>query len=285
MYKNIVVGFDNTEHSRAAVIEVSNRIKKHGGKFLLVHAVDFDKEEFGNAPGQLQERMEFGRNICYQTKEKVISEFSIETDVLVCEGDPPDVITNIAREKQADLIAVGTHGRRGLKRLLIGSVTSAVMVHSPCDVMVVKKPCTKCTGVYSSVLLPFDGSEFSRNALKKACRLSKADKCKVTVLYVIPRYEEMIGFFRTESIKKSLVEEADKIIDTAKEIASDSGIPIETEIREGAAAEQIVKAADRRKIDLIVMGTYGWRGVDKAIMGSTTERVIMHASCPVLAVK
>ncbi|MEJ2695789.1 MAG: universal stress protein [Candidatus Sulfobium sp.] len=285
MYENIVVGFDNTESSKAAVIEVSNWIKRHGGKFVLVHAVYFDEEEFGNAPEQLAKRLEFGKNVCYQAKEKVVSEFGIEADALVCEGEPPDVVANIAREKKADLIAMGTYGRKGLKRLLMGSVTSAVIVHSPCDVLVVKKPCTECTGSYSSVLLPFDGSDFSKNALKRACQLSKVDGCTVTVLYVIPRYEEMIGFFRTESIRKSLMREADKVVDAAKEIASGEGISVKTEIREGATGDEIVKAAESLKNDLIMMGTYGWRGVNKAIMGSTTERVIMHASCPILAVK
>jgi nucleotide-binding universal stress UspA family protein len=285
MYENIVVGFDNTEYSRAAVIEVSNRVKRHGGKFVLVHAVHFDEEEFGNAAEQREKRFQFGKNVCYQTKEMIASEFGIEADELVCEGDPSEVVTNVAREKLADLIAMGTYGRRGLRRLLLGSVTSAVIVHAPCDVLVIKKPCTECTGTYSSVLLPFDGSDFSRNALKKACRLSKVDGCAITVLYVIPRYEEMLGFFRTESIRKSLMQEADKVVAAAEEIAVGEAVPIRTEILEGAAAEQIVKTAVRLKNDLIVMGTYGWRGVDKAIMGSTTERVIIHASCPVLAVR
>lgn len=285
MYKNIVVGFDNTEYSKAAVIEVSNRVKSQGGKFILVHAVHFEEEEPAITAQKKDERIQYGKNVCYQTKEMVASEFGIEADELVCEGEPAEVITNIAREKTADLIAMGTYGRRGLKRLLMGSVTSAVIVHSTCDVLVVKKPCTECTGTYCSVLLPFDGSEFSKNALKRACQLSKADGCLLTVLYVIPRYEEMIGFFRTESIKKSLMEEANKILDTAKEIASAKGVAINTEIREGAPGEEIVKTADKLENDLIVMGTYGWQGVNKAIMGSTTERVIMHASCPVLAVK
>ncbi len=285
MYENIVIGFDNTEYSKAAVIEVSNWVKMHGGKFLLVHAVYFDEEEFGHAPEQLAKRLEFGKNVCYQTKEMVVSEFGIEADVLVCEGEPPDIVTNIAREKKADLIAMGTYGRRGLKRLFMGSVTSSVIVHSPCDVLVVKKPCTECTGVYSSILLAFDGSDHSKTALKKACQLSKVGGGDITVLYVIPRYEEMLGFFRTDAIKKSLMREADNVVDAAKKIASDEGVQIKTEIQEGTAAEQIAKAADRLKSNLIVIGTYGWTGVNKAIMGSTTERVIMHASCPILAVR
>ncbi len=285
MYENIIVAFDNTEYSKAAVIEVSHRIKRHGGKVTLVHAVYFDEEEFGNAPEQLEKRFELGKKICYQTKEMVLSEFGITAETVICEGEPPDVITDIAREKKADLITMGTYGRKGLKRFLMGSVTSGVIVNAPCDVLVVKKPCSECTGTYSSILVPFDGSDFSKKALEKAFQISRIDGAEITTLYVIPRYEEMIGFFRTESIKKNLLQEAEKILDGARRIASEKGVAIKTEIREGNAGEEIARTAERLNNDLIVMGTYGWRGVNKAIMGSTAERVIIGASCPILVVR
>jgi nucleotide-binding universal stress UspA family protein len=285
MYKTIVVAFDGSEFSRAALIESSNWIKRHGGKVIMVHAVYFDEEEFSLAPEQRERRFELGKNVCYQTRETISSEFGIEAESIICEGEPPDVIVDIAREKKANLIAMGTYGRKGLKRLLMGSVTSRVIVNSPCDVLVVKKPCTECTGEYKSILLPFDGSEFSKRALSHACGLSKLDGAEITVFYVIPRYEEMVEFFRTESIKKSLLKEAEKIMDEAKTIASNQRVTVKTEIAEGQAGEKIIEAASRLKSDLIIMGTYGWRGINKAIMGSTTERVITNAACPILAVR
>lgn len=285
MYKNILVAFDESEFSRAALIESSNWIKRHGGKIILVHAVYFDEEEFSLAPEQRERRFELGKEICYQTKDMVLSEFGIGVESLVCEGEPPDVIVDIALEKKADLISMGTHGRKGLKRLVMGSVTSKVIVNSPCDVIVVKKPCIKCTGEYKSILVPFDGSEFSKRALNRACQLSKIDGADVTVIYIIPRYEEMVEFFKTESIKKSILQEAQKIIDKAKGIASVKDVHIKTAIEEGHAGDKITEIADKLKNDLIVIGTYGWKGVNKAIMGSTTERVIMNAPCPILAVR
>ncbi|PIW88488.1 MAG: hypothetical protein COZ93_10145 [Nitrospirae bacterium CG_4_8_14_3_um_filter_44_28] len=101
----------------------------------------------------------------------------------------------------------------------------------------------------------------------------------------MPRYEEMVEFFMTSSIRKSMMQEAEKILDAAKSFASEQGITVKTEIREGSPSEEIVKVSSGLKNDLIVIGTYGWRGVNKAIMGSTTERVIMNAKCPVLVVK
>ncbi len=282
MYETIIVGVDNSEFSRAAVIEVSNWIKRHGGKAILVHGVFFDQEEFGNAPEILEKRVKLGKKICYQTKDMIMSEFGIEVEYLVCEGEPPEVITNIARERDADLIVMGTYGRRGLKRMIMGSVTSDVIINSPCDVLVVKKPCSECTGEYKSILVPFDGSVSSQNALNRASHLSRISEAEIIIMYVIPRYEEMLGFYKSESIKKLLWDEAKKILDMGKRIASGNTASVITEIQEGQAAEQVVETARRLKNDLIIMGSHGYRGVDKAIIGSTAERVIINAPCPIL---
>jgi len=285
LYHTILVGYDESISSKAALAEASHWVTKHGGTVVLVHAVYFDEEEFGIAPTQLDKRLKLGEQICYQAKETLTSTFGIEAQSLLCEGDPPEVIIDIAREKEADLIVMGTYGRRGLNRLLMGSATSQVIVKSPVDVLVVKKECTGCTGSYRSILLAFDGSDFSRKALARACALSKLDGAEVTALYVMPRYEEMIGFFRTGSIKNSMLQEAQKITDGAKELAAGHHVEIKTVIDDGHAADRIIATAGKLKNDLIIMGSYGWRGVNKAIMGSTAERVIIDASCPILVVR
>ncbi len=285
MYKNIVVAFDGSEYSKAALLEASNWIKRHGGKALLVHAVFFDEEEFGAKPEQLEKRMNFGKKICYQAKEEASSAMGLNLESIICEGEPPDTIAEIAQAKNADLIAIGTHGRKGLKKLLMGSVTSGLIVNAPCDVLVVKKPCTGCKGMYESILVPFDGSECSQRALKQACGIASVDGGSVTVLYVIPRYEEMIGFFRSNSIKNSLMNEALKITEKAGGLASENGIRARTLIEDGDVSTKITEIAVKEGNDLIVMGSYGWSGIDKAVIGSNTERVIMHANCPILVVR
>jgi nucleotide-binding universal stress UspA family protein len=152
-------------------------------------------------------------------------------------------------------------------------------------VLVVTKECTRCTGKYSSLLVPFDGSESSKKALVRACELSRLDGGELTVLYVIPRYEEMMDFFKTDSIKKSLFQQAEKILEGAKQIAAGLGVQIKAVVQEGHSSDKIVELADKFKNDLIVIGTHGWSGVDKAIMGSTAERIIAYADRPILIVK
>jgi len=285
MYNTIVVGYDDSDYSKAALLEVSGRVKRHGGKVVLVHAVFFDEEEFGIAPVQLEKRFELGRNVCYQAREKYSAEFGIDIETIVCQGEPAEIIAEVASARDAGLVAMGTHGRRGLKRLIMGSVTSSVIAASGSDVLVVKKHCKKCEGQYRSVLVAYDGSAYSKKALERAGAFAKDEGAEITVLYVIPRYEEMIGFFKTDSIRKSLADEAEKVLDTARETARRMGFPMAAIVQEGSSAEKVAETAAKLKSDLVIMGTFGWTGVDKAIMGSTTERVIVNSPSPVLVVR
>ena len=95
----------------------------------------------------------------------------------------------------------------------------------------------------------------------------------------------MIEFFATSFIKENLQHDAEKIIEKAKAIAMDHGVKINTEIAEGDEAEKIIETANRLKNDLIIRGTHGWTGFNKAIIGSVAERVFINAPCPVLVVK
>lgn len=284
MYKSIIVGYDESLSSKAALKEASRWVNAHGGKLFLIHAVYFDQEEFTILPSQMERRFEFGTNVCRQAKQNLHDEFGLNGNVesLVCEGEPPEVLVETAEGKKADLIALGTYGRKGFKRFLMGSVTSQVILNAPCDVLVVSRECSLCTGKYRSILVPFNGSESSKKALVRACELSKIDNGEITVLYVIPRYEEMMDFFKTDSVKKSLLQEAGKITDGAKKIAAAHGVEIKTAVAEGHAGDEVVEMSETLLNDLIVVGSHGWRGVDKAIMGSTVERIIAHASRPIL---
>ncbi|MFA6053955.1 MAG: universal stress protein [Thermodesulfovibrionales bacterium] len=287
MYKNIVIAYDDSEFSKAALMESSCWIKRHGGKAILVHSIFFDEEEFAVSLNQRSKRFELGEKICYQVREHVSTEFGLNGSLesIVCEGEPHDVLMNVAAARNADLIAIGTHGRKGLKKLFLGSVTGRVLSSSPCDVLVVKNKLGKCTGNFESVLLSFDGSEFSRKALVRACELAKLEGSRITAVYVIPRYEEMIEFFATSLIHENLQHDAENIMEKAKTIAREHDVVINTEVASGDEAEEIVATAKRLNSDLIIRVTHGWSGINRAIMGSIAERVFINAPCPVLVVK
>jgi nucleotide-binding universal stress UspA family protein len=285
MYDNILVAYDDSEFSKAALSAASSWIGRNGGVLFLVHAVYLNEEEFMSAPEQREKRFEIGKEMCYRTKESVSYLLGKDVESLICEGEPHDVITDIARQKKADLIAIGTHGRKGLKKLFMGSVTSRVIVLSPCDVLVVKKSLSETPEKFRSILLRFDGSEFSKRALHRACAMAKIEGAEITALYALPCCEGMETFLSTGLIKENLMLEAQKIAGEAKKLAMDQGVSIKTEILEGDAADAIINTANRLGNDLIIGGTHAWSGIDKALVGSIMESVIVNAPCPVLIVK
>ncbi len=286
MYDTIVVAFDGFEFSRAALQQSAKWIRVHGGKAILLHAVFFDEQEFAIAPDQREARFEYGKRVCLQTKNYASAELGLNgnLEALTCEGEPHQVIVDIAAAKKADLIAIGTHGSKGLKKLFMGSVASRVIQSAPCDVLVAKPPC-ESLGNYRSILATYNGSEFSKKSLARACEIARLEGSDLTALYVIPRYEEMIEFFLSNVIKDNLIRDARRIMQGAADIASKAGVTIKTEITEGSEAERITETARKLKNDLIVTGTHGWSGINKAIIGSVTEDVIVTAPCPVLVVK
>ena len=138
---------------------------------------------------------------------------------------------------------------------------------------------------FKSILLRFDGSEFSKRALQRACAIAKIEGAEITALYALPCCEGMETLLPTGLIKENLMREAQKIAGEAKQIAMDQGVSIKTEILTGDAADAIINAANRLGSDLIIGGTRARSGIDKAIFGSIMESIIVNASCPVLVVK
>lgn len=284
-YKNIVLAYDDSRFSRAALVETLHYAQQHGSKVTIVHAVFFDSEEFSISPGRIDERLQRGRDACERAVDEYSRGFDVDINYLIRQGEPHEVITTVADELGADLIAMGTHGRKGVRKMFMGSVTASVIAEAPCDVLVVKKECEECNGEYHNVLVPFDNSELSRKAVIRVGAIANSHEMATTILYVIPRYEEMIGFMRTESVEERMRDEADKIVLAGEKIASDNGISANTAVEEGSAAEEIIAKARGLGSDLIVLGSHGWRGLDRTILGSTAERVITFSPVPVLVVR
>jgi nucleotide-binding universal stress UspA family protein len=138
---------------------------------------------------------------------------------------------------------------------------------------------------FRSILLRFDGSEFSKRALRRACAIAKIEGAEITALYALPCCKGTETLLPTGLIKKNLMLEAQRITGEAKKMAMDQGVSIKTEILEGDIVDTIINAANRLGSDLIIGGARARSGIDKAIFGSIMGSVILNASCPVLVVK
>jgi len=143
----IVIGVDDSKHSQKAVELVKQMRWPEGTRVIVVSAVReilpiYSEVYVPTAPYSEQlmdDLLRFHQEIAADA-EKEMREAGLKTEAKVVHGDPRAVIVDLARAERADLIVVGSHGRTGLAKILIGSVASHIVAHAPCNVTVVKVP-------------------------------------------------------------------------------------------------------------------------------------------------
>jgi len=137
MYKNIVLAYDGSKFSNKALKEAISIAKASGGSLLILSVVNITDEFESEAPGLTDKITERLLRLAQKALGKAVAA-KVKAKVEVHVGDAYEMIVDVAKKKKADVIVMGSHGRTGLTRLLMGSVTSRVIGHAPCAVLVVK---------------------------------------------------------------------------------------------------------------------------------------------------
>lgn len=193
-------------------------------------------------------------------------------------------------ENNINMVVMGTHGRSALVEFFLGSVAEKVVRHSPVPVLTVApdRPGYRKDPIYRNILATFDFSRHSSGAVKGAWELADKYKAKLQVLYVIEQ-EVHPGYHETW---KEMVNRDIPAIETdaRKALARVLGEKAldETEVcvvvgtGDGKVYSEISRFAGEQESDLLVMGTHGLSGFEHILLGSTTERVVRTAPCPVL---
>jgi nucleotide-binding universal stress UspA family protein len=211
--------------------------------------------------------------------------------------EAPDIHQEIlgqAASTHADLLVLGSHGRSGFDRLVLGSVTEKLLRRVPCPTMVVPPRAPDASPdrpvQFLRVLCPVDFSAASTRAVDFALGLAGEAEAQVVLLHVIevpPELQEshVSATFSVENVRAAA--EADRLQRLRALIPEQarSFCTVETSVREGAAYREILKVAAERKSDLIVMGVQGRGAIDLMVFGSNTARVVRAATCPVLIVR
>lgn len=190
-----------------------------------------------------------------------------------------------AKESDVDLIVMGTRGRTGLGRLLLGSVAEIVVRESTSPVITV--PSRAPSAATERVLAAIDFSDYSQTTLAHAAALAQLYDARLDVLHVLQEvavpsaYGPEIGPIVTPALEER----------TAAALASMVAevVPPETEVTSnvviGYPATEILRFAEEQGCGLIVMATHGLSGLQHFLIGSVTEKVVRKASCPVLTVR
>ena len=233
----------------------------------------------------------------WQRMKELLEELSLSARSNPCtvrSGTTVNEINAAARKIDADLIAIGTRGFTGLKRILIGSTTERVVRQAPCPVLVVrekepKKGARKGRTAlqFQKILVPVDFSAASRVGLDYALGFAYEFDARLVVFHSVYVSPFVLGDeYSAQAVPDLITSQQDYAkaeMEKLQRLVSGNG-KIETEIGFGAPVEQITDYVAKEEIDLIITSTHGRSGLQRVFIGSTAERVVRHASCPVLVV-
>jgi nucleotide-binding universal stress UspA family protein len=200
---------------------------------------------------------------------------------------PPDAIVNRAEEQDIDLVVMGTRGRRGMNRLLSGSVSEVVVRRAPCPVFTVLARDEGAGPAINRVLAPVDLSDQSELVLNHAAALSESYAAPLDLLHVVEEaaYPNVYGL---DPLAPSAPNVQDRAREALETLASELDLrtdPVNVHVLAGNAARDIVEFAEDQVADLIVMATHGRTGLERFLIGSVAEKVVRRAPCPVFTLK
>jgi len=271
-FERFLVTSDGSEYSAGAVREALRMAQKCGARVRVISVVAGGNAELYAMGEQLLAReLDSARAHLDQVQQQAATAgVACETEVVQA-GEIYEEIVNQASAMNADLIIMGRRGRRGLARLMLGDVTAQVIGHAPCSVLVVPRA-AEMTGRH--FVVASDGSRFGDAAAATAGSLAKLCNTPITLLSVmVPSHSE----------KRR--EEARQTVNRITSFLKQEQLEAKGELLEGRPDSMIVDIAMRKQADLIVMGSHGRTGIERVLLGSTTERVLNSATAAVLVVR
>ncbi|QPV63654.1 universal stress protein [Halosimplex litoreum] len=223
----------------------------------------------------------------------------VAVDTLVVEGDPGEAILDRAGDH--DLVVLGTPGRSVVDRVLTGSTSARVVRGSPVPVVTVRgeddRADREAPTAYDDVLVPTDGSDAAEVAIEHGLAVAGAFDATVHAVYIVdvsalaPGANATLGGAGgaagadTGGLLEPMVESGEQATERVAERARAEGLDAVTEVGEGSPGSMLVEYVDEAGIDFVAMGTHGHTGLDRVLLGSTTERLMRNVSVPMLSVR
>ncbi len=288
----LLAGCDLSDGSDQALDRAIAIAELHGARIVLVHAQADDAPiaEIDNAMlaqlGEVSAAVRVAEAVQLAERLERIQARGVRAELISRIGPPGEVLAAAAIEERAELIVVGTHGRTGISRFLLGSVAAATVRHAPCDVLVVRGQPAQT--VFQRPLAATDFTAVATKALAHAARISVPGVAiEVIHAWQLPAGSwgaTLLGQARfpwstvRDAVLASAQTQADKLVAEMKDL----GHAIHVELVQGPPASVVTHAAERGGHDLIAVGAHGHRGVRRLLLGSIAESTIRHSPCSVL---
>jgi nucleotide-binding universal stress UspA family protein len=289
----VLVPVDFSEPSKKAVTYGLTFAGQFNASLILAHIVPESSALLYAIPTQLLEiEKEQYAKAAAEIRNLVPTEYTAKLNLqtIVKIGNIEQELLGIVREESVDVVVMGTHGRRHLSRWFIGSVTEHMLRHVPVPVLTVSHldAETHAIGlvVLNRILYATDLSESSRIGLRYAIDLARGAGAQLTVMHVVDDADWMlwgVAVIAHLDRAKLVAELRQKLDDFVKQEKA-PGVEIDTLIVEGKPFRKILEIAENRSIDVIVLNLQSKSVVERALLGSTAERVVRLARTPVLSI-
>jgi nucleotide-binding universal stress UspA family protein len=279
--QTILVPVDFSNASKMAVNYGLSLALEFKSRLILAHISAWDPAAFDQAKADLLAL------IPEECRERLTFE------IIVKSGDVRPELMGIIEDKQVDLVVMGTRGRSYFERLILGSVTDRMLrklhvpiltvshldpereIHSPGPVPIRR------------ILYATDLADGSEEGLKFSIRLARGLDASVTVAHIVQAADAALHGIETAAFLPGYANEvraqAQERLDQMVALVSDGSVPISTVLGEGVAYETINALAEQYGSDLIVINLQNKGRLERAVLGTTAERVIRTATVPVLS--
>ena len=285
----IVLAIDPSTASQYVINTAAVRPWPSGTVFSVLSVVDISLWE--GLPELIEDAEREARFLVKGAADKLI-ESGYEVFPEIQSALPKKAIPEFAKEWGADLVMVGSHGRSALTRFLLGSVAQAVLRTAPCSVEIVRPgPVAALASGGMKILLATDGSECSAKAVCSVANRPWPAKSQIRILSVVeppivltnpsPAYSEYPDTMFESVYKETRTRAEDAVADARRTLSAGLNICDCEATPEGEPRTMILDVAKAWEADLIVLGSHGWRGWDRLLMGSVAESVGLHAHCSV----
>ena len=295
--KKILFPTDLSECSINAFIHAQSLARNYNAELFILHVLVIFEEDPSRSSKRLAQLEDFYQESESQANQvmKTIVPDEMKTQLKISRLITRDLtaaesILDTAKEQDVDIIIMGTHGMSGLKRFFLGSDTERVLRYAPCPIMTIRESMKRFdkVGKYQRILLPVDFSLFSEHALRYAFSLAKEHGASLDIIHIVEQHIHPAfytsGKISVFDIVPDLTSRSIQALEDFVSEKSKYSLPVDYHVLEGAPHDEIIKFAGKHETDLIVMGTKGLSGFEHLLVGSTTEKVVRKADCPVLSI-
>ena len=293
--KHILCATDFSDFSNHAIPYGIAMAKEFKAGLFLCHVIDLSSAAiYGEAVLALEEQQKRMTKHARDEMTRLMSKESIDWEPLITMGNAAHEIARLAGDKKIDITIAASHGRAGLKRLILGSVTERLMRTLPCPLLVVRSPergfvmPADQAITFKRILVGCDFSQNSSLAFQYGLSLAQEFQADLHLVHVVqpPLYDYLKkpGEPKQDLQRDLGARIKSRLADMVPEEAQTWCKPV-TVVLAGQPHEEITKYAMVNDIDLIVLGVRGHSLVESLFVGSTTDRVMRRATCPVLSVQ